>query len=227
MQTALELLPAIVLLVAIAAVVLLGVAVGMHHVLKLRRERGTVPLTPPGPAMDALPASGKPPPDTPLQLRLGHRAGWHPTSWAIGLGVGAWLLATDPETLWTAWLSWPAALMMALATPLFVRAAFCAWRARLVVSGQGVVLHRCGRETSIAWKQVGGLLLLTTWRKGKESLATGSRTVSYVERRTLRITDRQGRLLLEVDAPLRPPDRYAALLDALPAWSGVPVRLHD
>jgi hypothetical protein len=51
--------------------------------------------------------------------------------------------------------------------------------------------------------------------------------VSYVERRTLRITDRQGRLLLEVDAPLRPPDRYAALLDALPAWSGVPVRLHE
>jgi hypothetical protein len=226
-ETISELLPAIVVLAAIAAFVLLGVAVGVRHVLRVRRERDALPLTPPGPAMDALPTSGRPPPSTPLELSLGHRAWWYPTSWAIGLGGGAWLLATDPEALWTAWLSWPVALALALAAPVFARAAWCAWRARLVVSRQGLVLHRCSHETSISWKQVGGLLLLTTWRKGKESLATGARTVTYVERRSLRITDHQGRLLLEVDAPLRPPERYATLLDALPAWSGVPVRRHE
>ncbi|MBK7897971.1 MAG: hypothetical protein IPJ99_00695 [Betaproteobacteria bacterium] len=152
MQTALELLPAIVLLVAIAAVVLLGVAVGMHHVLKLRRGGGTVRSPPGRPWTPCPPRASLPRHSVATASRPPRRVA--PTSWAIGLGVGAWLLATDPETLWTAWLSWPAALMMALATPLFVRAAFCAWRARLVVSGQGVVLHRCGRETSIAWKQV-------------------------------------------------------------------------
>ncbi len=218
------LVPVLVLFAAMAAFVGLGIYAGIRFVARNRRERGAIPISPPGPLIETRPPGSHPPPDGPLTLRLGHNAWWRPASWALGLGVGAYLLFTDPEALWTAWIAWPAAAAMALAAPFKLQAAWRGAHARLVATSEGVTFLRGSGENRIAWRSVGEVRLMNYWRRGKESLATGARTVSYIERRTLQLRDHDGRVLLEVDAPLRPAEGYAAFLDAVLVWSAAPVR---
>lgn len=221
-QSALEIALALVLMAAAAAFIGLGLFIGIR-LFRRRHERLAIPLSPPGPKFETLSAATDPKPEARLELSLGHLAWWKPSSWALGLGFGSWLLLTDPEALGTAWISWPAALGLALAAPIAARNAWLGGRSRLIASSAGVTLCRGRQETTWSWSAIRAVRLMTYWRRGKESLATNAPTVSYIERTTLQFLDAKSAVLLEVDEPLRPAAAYAVFLATVPVWCGAAV----
>lgn len=175
-----------------------------------------------------LPRSTQPPPTDPLVLKPAASSWGRDLAWVIGLWFGALCLFGDPSLLWTRWLAWPAALVMLLLSIFPIVSGVANWRAGLTASASGLEWREgTGILKQLDWAQVRDVRLVQTWSLRATRQGMNAPKTRVADRLLLVFADAGGRPQIEIEAPLRPEADYQRLLDAVPAWAGVPVVLED
>lgn len=161
------------------------------------------------------------PPDSPIEMRLP----WETIIsqnllYAAGfLFTCIWLL-WYPETLWTRWLSYPAALVLLALTGVMLYVAFYQNKERIVADRDGIEVRVAGETPEkVSWSQVGTVKILTVEARIKSTSALTRSVGTY-----FLLLDRNGGELLKIDDPLAPSETYQLFLDCIPAWTGLPVQ---
>lgn len=172
--------------------------------------------------------SGHPPSAEPIVLKTATGPMWENLKWTIGLWFGALVLYGDPTVLWTRWLAWPLGTLMLLGSTVPALALWSEARAGVVTSASGLEFRNgTGVLQQIRWPQVGGVRLVTYFGRRGSDRTTVASSSRVRERETLQLLGLNGEPLLELDTPLRPEAAFQQLLDALPAWTGVPVLIGE
>lgn len=175
-----------------------------------------------------LPRGTQPPPGEPLVLKPAASSWGSDLAWAIGLWFGALCLFGEPGLLWTRGLAWPAAVVMLLASIFPVVSGIARWRAGLTASAQGLEWRDgTGILKQLDWAQVRQVRLVQTWSLRATRQGLNAPKTRVAERLLLVFADAGGTPQIEIEAPLRPEGDYRRLLEAIPAWAGVPVVLED
>lgn len=178
------------------------------------------------PATEALPVVAPPPREvTPPESPIEMRHSWETIMrrnllYAAGfLFVGIWLLGY-PQTLWTRWLAYPAALILLTLAGIVLYAASCQKKERIVADREGIEIRTGGEAPKkVHWNRVGTVKILEVRTRTKPDSPVTRVSGSY-----LLLQDREGIELLKVEEPLVPSEAYRLLLDCLPAWTGFPVQ---
>ncbi|MFN0182239.1 MAG: hypothetical protein ACKVQR_00330 [Aquabacterium sp.] len=178
------------------------------------------------PGAAALAAARPAPPNAPIEMRLATTTVWSTVAWMVVLALGSVLLFSQPDVLWTRWLTWTVAVVLALLSALAALFVWSEARSRVVASASGLEWHNgLSLQKRITWAEVGSVRLVEHWTKTSGSSGfKGAASTTHLARRTLQFLDRQGAALMDFEEPLRPADAYAVFLQAVPVWSGHEVR---
>jgi hypothetical protein len=166
-------------------------------------------------AVSPKPKVVAPPPASPIEMRRTSASIGSTVMWAIGFFLTALLLAWYPDALWTRWLAYPVAVVALL---LSAGAAYMAWgqrNERIVADAHGIQVDG---EQQVAWRDVASATLV------EERASSRYRTsrVGVLDKYLL-LEDRTGEELLRLEE-LDPPEQYRRFLEAIPAWTKLPVQ---
>ncbi|MEN6604046.1 MAG: hypothetical protein ABFD86_16685 [Bryobacteraceae bacterium] len=193
----------------------LGLAAGTWTLLgrwqgTLKQEQPQAPAT----VEHAKPAV---PPAGPIEMRQSKVSILTPAAYAVFFLFAAGWLVRYPDTLWTRWLAYPAALgLVAIA----IGAVFVAVSRRNVVyvaDAQGIETRDLTGSTRVAWKDVGAV------KSVERRVRRYRSSLTNLVARYLLLEDRAGEELLRLE-DVTPPEAYQRFLAAIPAWTGQPVR---
>lgn len=142
--------------------------------------------------------------------------------YAICFFVFSVALVLYPDLLWTRWLSYCAAPVALGVVAVLLWETLGERLERVVADASGVrVLNVRVPEpiTEVAWRDVGAVKRMTIMVGGvTHQPGTGTTRHEFV------LLDRKGEELLNVDEPLKPPDRYQRFLESIPRWTGLQVQ---
>jgi len=178
------------------------------------------------PATEAPPVATAPPREvTPPESPIEMRPSWETILrrnllYAAGfLFVSIWLL-WYPQTLWTRWLAYPAALVLLALAGVVLYAAFHQKKERIVADREGVEVRLVGETPrKVKWSQVGTVKILEVRARTKfDSAMTRSSGTYFL------LQDREGIELLKIEEPLAPSEAYQLFLDCIPAWARLSIQ---
>lgn len=160
------------------------------------------------------------PSPAPVRLVILNGVDWFSMNWGVFVVLAALALASSPETLWTRWLAWPAALVMLAVGGALVAAGWPKPNQVLEVGPAGVTLHTgtsdAGEAQRRSWAQI-------------ERTAILRRTSSAVNRNPPRdeklvFFEAGGKRFVAIEVPMKLDDEWNRLLQSLRAWSGRPLQ---
>ena len=160
------------------------------------------------------------PPDSPIEMRLPKITIGKYLLYAVSFLIGCIWLLRYPETLWTRWLAYPAALVLLALTGVMLYVTFYQNKERIVADRDGIEVRVAGEAPEkVNWSQVGTVKILKVEAKIKSTSALTRLVGTYFQ-----LLDREGGELLKIDDPLAPSEAYQLFLDCIPTWTGLPVQ---
>ena len=209
---------------AVAVMGLIGIGLGVGVWYFLGRQQKSAESIEPQPvaaaAAVAAPQVAKPP-SAPIKMHHTTGSILAPAGYALCFLFAAGFLILNPDTLWTRWISWPAAVVCVAVAIGAVLLAIDRRYAVYVADAQGIEVRKPTYSERVLWKDVAAIRLVTT--KRKQSAGSRSSGISYVASVRLLFEDREGEELLEL-SDLAPQEAYQRFLDAVPVWAGHPIK---
>jgi hypothetical protein len=156
-----------------------------------------------------------------MQMSVDSLSAW--IFYAGGGLIAAVALVQFPDVLWTRWLSYPAAFGALAICGLILVIALNLEIQRVLADARGVEVRSAGfpapSSEKIAWDQVGTVKQVEVYVKKARGYGPNELT-----KREFVLLDRGGEELLNLEAPLDPPENYRRFLEAIPRWTGLPVQ---
>ena len=172
------------------------------------------------PAVVTQPPPVVTPPDSPIEMRLPKITIGTYLLYAASFLIGCIWLLRYPETLWTRWLAYPAALVLLALTGVMLYVTFYQNKERIVADRDGIEVRVAGEAPErVNWSQVGTVKILKVEARIKSTSALTRLVGTY-----FLLQDREGGELLKIDDPLAPSEAYQLFLDCIPVWTGLPVQ---
>jgi len=197
----------------VVALLLRGTLYLMNWMNRSSEKENQAPavVTPPPPVVT--------PPDSPIEMRLPKITIGTYLLYAASFLIGCIWLFRYPETLWTRWLAYPAALVLLALTGVMLYVTFYQNKERIVADRDGIEVRVAGEAPErVNWSQVGTVKILKVEARIKSTSALTRLVGTY-----FLLQDREGGELLKIDDPLAPSEAYQLFLDCIPAWTGLPV----
>jgi hypothetical protein len=208
--------------VAVMGLLGIGLAIGVWYFMGRQQKSAEKTVAQPVAAAVKPPPKVLVPPSGPIELRQSTSSMLVPAGYAICFLFAAGFLVRYPDTLWTRWISWPAAVVCVLIAAGAVLLAFDRRSVVYVADAQGIEVRSLLSSERVVWKDVAAIKLVETRRRQASSSGRASGFTAFVSLHLV-FQDREGEELLSL-SDLAPHEAYQRFLEALPVWVGKPVQ---
>jgi hypothetical protein len=135
----------------------------------------------------------------------------------------------NPETLWTRWLAYPAAVLAIILGIVLIFASRGVRQMRIRADGNGIEVIHGSDSRRVRWSDVAGLKMRRTYREEYSGPAgsTGRGKRKVWGEPSLILLDKTGRELLELRGDWKPWDQCRRLFDYIPVRTGLPVQSEE